>query len=135
MTSCTFVSFVVVKLRTLPAVETGKTACLEVFRRTEFLPSDNLQSLSCKGVADAHCHVPKSNRSNTGPKASAARWLRAVKVISEAVSKTPNESESVCRVPDEEGVVLCRANRPANASAGIARPNLPAIMAIAVVRL
>jgi len=56
-------------------------------------------------------------------------------MIKHVVSNTPNVRESVGRVPDEEGVRLWRANSSANANAGIAKPNLPAIIANAVVRL
>jgi len=56
-------------------------------------------------------------------------------VIKQAVSRTPNKKEWVGRVPDEEGVALCRAKRPANVIEGTAKANLPAIIAKVVVRL
>ena len=56
-------------------------------------------------------------------------------IIKQVVSSIPNEKEWVGSVPDEEGVLLWRLNRSANANAGIAKPNLPTIIANAVVRL
>ena len=53
----------------------------------------------------------------------------------QAVSSSPKMKESVGSVPDEAGVFLCLPRSAARAKAGIAKPNLPTIIASAVVRL
>ena len=56
-------------------------------------------------------------------------------IRSVAVRNKPNDAQSVFNVPSVTGVRRWRANNPASASAGIARPKRPIIIATAVVRL
>ena len=56
-------------------------------------------------------------------------------MIKQAVRRRPKAKEWVARVPAEVGVLLWRPKSDAKAKAGIAKANLPAIIAKDVVRL